>query len=338
MLDKDGRYTPFKDNLPGDKWFLAFMKRNPRLSFRKPQGIGKERAVVTPARIDRWFSDLESYLHELGATSILQEGRRMFNSDESGFSLSGSSSNKVLAEKGSKIVPEVRNTDKSQITVLATANAAGEYLPPMFIVPGKSIEAYGHYTANSPAGALFSATESGWMDSISFFLFVANLFDKEVTKRNIPRPVLLLVDGHATHQSMEVSEFCKDHSIIMYRLPAHATHLLQPCDVSIFRALKAEWNLAERAYRIDHPGSFVTKTQFAGVFRHAWQKILSKPSIAINGFRAAGLFPFTKEYRTAHLLPSTIFEWSSPAAPSTTSCASCPSTSSGVSGSYPMLI
>ena len=319
-MDMDGRHTPFKDNLPGDKWFSAFMRRNPRLAFRTPQPMGKERAVVTPARVDRWFTELETYLEELGATSILYEGNRMFNCDESGFALGGTRCNKVLAEKGSKVVPEFRNTDKTQITVLATVSAAGDFLPPMFIVPGKSTEAVGYYTANSPKNSLFAATESGWIDTVSFYLFVANLFHKQVEERKIPRPVLLLVDGHSTHQSMEVSTFCKNHGIILYRLPAHATHLLQPCDVSLFRALKAEWYLAERAYRIDHPGSFVTKTMFAGVFRHAWQKIITKPSIAINGFKAAGLFPFTKKYRTAHLLPSTLFKWSTPSPSSTSLC------------------
>ena len=98
--DTDGHPNPFKDNMPGNHdWFSAFMVRNPWLSFRKPQGIGKERAVVTPGRVDRWFSDLESHLAERRVTSILYEGRGMFNCDESGFTLGGCTGNKVLAEK-----------------------------------------------------------------------------------------------------------------------------------------------------------------------------------------------------------------------------------------------
>lgn len=32
--------------------------------FRKAQPMGKERAIVTPERIEKWFSDFEEYLKE----------------------------------------------------------------------------------------------------------------------------------------------------------------------------------------------------------------------------------------------------------------------------------
>nr|XP_054771780.1 uncharacterized protein LOC129279702 [Lytechinus pictus] len=320
MIDKDGRKTPFTNNRPGDKWFGRFLTRNPRLVFRKSQPIGKERAIVTPGRIDRWFKELEAYLEEVGAMSILFEGRRMFNCDESGFPLGGRKGTRVLAEKGSKVVHEVRNSDKTQITVLATMNAVGDFLPPVIIVPGKRTEACGRYMTDAPHGAFFAATDSGWMDSKSFFAFVANLFHPFLTQHNIPRPVLLMVDGHSTHQSPEVASFCRENGIILYRLPPNATHLLQPCDVSLFRSLKAEWNNAERAFRITHPGYFVTKSTFAGVFKKAWERVASRPAIAINGFKAAGIFPFTKNYKKDHLHPSSIFS----AASGSTSSTSAP--------------
>ncbi|XP_041476385.1 uncharacterized protein LOC121424699 [Lytechinus variegatus] len=108
------------------KWFVRFLTRNPRLVFWKSQPIGKERAIVTPGRINRWFKESEAYMYleEVGAMSILFEGRRMFNGDESGFPLGRRKGTRVLAEKGSKIVHEVRNSDKTQITVLATMNVS----------------------------------------------------------------------------------------------------------------------------------------------------------------------------------------------------------------------
>ena len=76
-------------------------------------------------------------------------------------------------------------------------------------------------------------------------------------------PVILFVDGHPSHQSPEVSEFCIKNGIILYRFPPHATHVLQLCDVALFRSLKSAWYDAERAYRSEHPAEFVTQTTFA---------------------------------------------------------------------------
>ncbi|XP_030834702.1 uncharacterized protein LOC115921391 [Strongylocentrotus purpuratus] len=290
-----------------------FLKRNPRLSLRTPQAIGKERAIVTVGTINKWFDEFESYLKEVNAMSILTEPNRMFNCDESGFALGGGgkAGKRVLAEKGSKVVHVVKSSDKSQVTVLATVSATGTFPPPLIVLPGIRAEYHYGHMVGAPKGAFFGRTESGWMDSKTFLGFVTNLFHPFLVRNKIPLPVLLLVDGHSTHQSLEVARFCHENGIILYRLPPHATHLLQPCDVSVFRSLKAEWYKAERQYRIDHPGNFLTKRLFASVFREAWEKVAAKPSLGVNGFKAAGLYPFTKEYKTAHLLPSTLYNLAS---------------------------
>ena len=210
--------------------------------------------------------------------SCLYEPRRLFNCDESGFAIGGRAGTRVLA--------------------------AGDVMPPLIIVPAKRREVCGRYMDGAPNDAMFSATENGWIDSKSFFSFVANMFYPYIVSNNIPLPVLLLVDGHSSHQSPEVHQFCSDHNIILYRFPPHATHILQPCDVSFFKCLKAEWYLAERAFRIDHPGFFVTKTGFAGAFRPASEKAVKKPGVVANRFRAAGLYPYTRQYIKEHVMPS----------------------------------
>ena len=78
-------------------------------------------------------------------------------------------------------------------------NAARDFLPPTFIVPGKSMQVCGLYMNNALKNFLFAATQTGWIDSKSLFSYVANLFNKQLEERRIPRPVLLLVDGHSTH-------------------------------------------------------------------------------------------------------------------------------------------
>eukprot|EP00057_Strongylocentrotus_purpuratus_P026968 XP_011681442.1 PREDICTED: uncharacterized protein LOC105446387 [Strongylocentrotus purpuratus] len=83
--------------------------------------------------------------NNVGAMSCLYEPRRLFNCDESGFAIGGRAGTRVLAEKGSKLVHELRNTDKTQMSVLVYLNAAGDIMPPLIIVPAKRTEVCGRY-------------------------------------------------------------------------------------------------------------------------------------------------------------------------------------------------
>ena len=62
IIQEEGRETQFREGRPGKKWWGGFLRRHPEVSFRKPEALGKERAVLTEEKVDRWFSDLEVYL------------------------------------------------------------------------------------------------------------------------------------------------------------------------------------------------------------------------------------------------------------------------------------
>lgn len=48
--------------------------------------------------------------------------------------------------------------------------------------------------------------------------------------------VLLLVDGHASHKTLEAVTFCRDDGIDVICFPPHTTHRLQPLGSWAFRA------------------------------------------------------------------------------------------------------
>ncbi len=52
---------------------------------------------------------------------------------------------------------------------------------------------------------------------------------------------LLIVDGHASHISIEFIKFTRTYKIICLCLPTHLTHLLPPLDVSVFGPLKQNY-------------------------------------------------------------------------------------------------
>ena len=60
-------------------------------------------------------------------------------------------------------------------------------------------------------------------------------------KENIPLPGIVFLDGHASHFSIELSEFCSKNGIIFVALFPNATHILQPLDVAVLGPMKAKW-------------------------------------------------------------------------------------------------
>jgi hypothetical protein len=82
-------------------------------------------------------------------------------------------------------------------------------------------------------------TEYGWMNFESFLSFLKD-FGKQT--RHITRPIIILVDGHASLMSLPAAEFAKVKNVIQnvcYCLPANATHVHQPAGVALFGPLKS---------------------------------------------------------------------------------------------------
>ncbi|KAH0814595.1 hypothetical protein GEV33_008196 [Tenebrio molitor] len=56
--------------------------------------------------------------------------------------------------------------------------------------------------------------------------------------------ILLSVDNHETHVSLDVINFCREHGIIMLSFPPHSTHKVQPLDVGICDPFKVKLTTA----------------------------------------------------------------------------------------------
>ena len=141
---------------------------------------------MTESRINQLFDAFEEYLDANSTRSLLSEANRMFNCEESGFALAGRTKDQAIAEKGTKIVHELKNSDKQQITMLAAISANGEYLPPMIILPGERLGCNVNPIAGAPKGSFVTGTKSGWIDSKAFFGYIANVFHKFLVQKQVP--------------------------------------------------------------------------------------------------------------------------------------------------------
>lgn len=234
--------------------------------------------------IEAWFIEFEEFLMING---VKDRPSQIWNADEAGFPLCPKTG-KVIAMKNAKNVYVTTGDSKDQITCLCAASAAGEVLPPMHIFAGE------RFRFNPMAGcvtdAYFGRSPNGWISTELFYGWLANHFAKKVTVR----PVVLLVDGHRSHIDLQVSKFCRENQILLFCLPPHTSHLLQPLVVGFFRSLKAAWSKACNGYRASNLGVAVSKESFAQVFKEAWVATV-KVSVFVNAFRESGICPLNRQ-------------------------------------------
>jgi len=290
VLKESPKQNCFTNNRPGIKWLNLFLKRHPEIKKRNAEIISKTRAKVTERSIQSWFSDVRLYLEGEGSLDILNDPRRILNCDETGLQLCPKSG-KVLGPRTMSNFYEVaRSAEKENITVLCTYSADGKSLPPMIIYPYKRIPL--HIAQSLPDNWAIGRSDSGWMVSATFYEYVANVVYPWLVENKIEFPVILYVDGHKSHLSLELSQFCCDKKIHLYCLLPNSTHILQPCDVSIFKPLKSYWKEVTRAHNLNSK-SPITKNNFGIIFKKAFDKV--KPESIINGFRTCGLYPFNPD-------------------------------------------
>ena len=265
------------------------MRRNPEVAFRTPERVSKARAGISERDIRKWFADAKQNFEGIpGALEAISDPRRVFNTDETCIQLAPPTG-KVISITGWKNVYEVApGPVKSNLTFLGTYNANGETITPMILYPYVRLPA--EIKANVPERFYQSLTESGWMTAKSFYEFIANPFKNWLNAHEIPRPVILFVDGHRTHITLQTSVECDNNGIILYLLPPNTTHMLQPADVGPFRPMKHYWREEVIDRQRKNPGVLIARKDVAPMLDNIIDKIAS--SCIINGFRKSGIFPF----------------------------------------------
>lgn len=82
-----------------------------------------------------------------------------------------------------------------------------------------------------------------------FEFWLENLFISSTSHLN--RPLLLIVDGHASHLSLKIINILRSNQIICLMLPSHSTHALQPLDIVVFSSVKNDWSKIVRNHLKD---------------------------------------------------------------------------------------
>lgn len=128
----------------------------------------------------------------------------MYNADETGTSLGEYSRKKIECDSTTKRPVRCSSSTKTSITSLHCICADGTIMPPAVLFAGKIFPST--VAAKFPLSYYVGVTENVWMEKAQFYAWVANSF---VPNLRPQRPVLLLVDGHASHIDLNTLEICK---------------------------------------------------------------------------------------------------------------------------------
>ncbi|KAJ8962215.1 hypothetical protein NQ318_018187 [Aromia moschata] len=269
----------------GKHFYYDFMARHPDLSLRTPESMSMMRAVgFNKPQVDLFFINLDKLmtLYNFSPSNI-------YNCDETGVSCV-QKHQKVIAPKTVRQVGKLTSAERGKnITILFCMSANGYFIPPFFVFPRQRMN--DRLMINAPAQSIAMAQPKGWMNS-DFFLQWMKHFTKfsHPSKEN---PVLLLLDGHSSHKTLDVINFCREHHIHLMSSPPHTTHKLQPLDRTFMKPFKNAYHEQCDMWMRANAGARITDYDIAGLVNGAYTKV-ARLEIAVSGFKCTGICPFNK--------------------------------------------
>lgn len=275
--------------MAGKHWIKDFARRN-QLSLRAPEKVSLARATgFNKIQCNRFFDNLRQCYEKTKAPA-----HRIFNMDETGMSTVPNRMPKVFAPRGKRTVSKVVAAERGQlVTAVCCMGASGVWVPPALIFPRKRMKDELFY--GSPPGTLQLVTESGYMNSELFIRWLRHFQD--YVKSSEDDPVLLILDNHSSHCTLEAINFCRNNFIVLLSLPPHASHKMQPLDRCFFGPMKSAFSSECDKWMVQNPGRPVTLKQMSSLFHAAYSKVATI-QICEKAFATTGLYPYNPDVFT----------------------------------------
>ena len=275
-------YTTFK---AGKDWWEGVRRRHPDLVIRKPEKLASTRArMMNREVINKYFNDLRTIVDGL---NIQDKPHLTWNCDEMGKNFEHDPV-WIVAEKGVKICLSKTSSKSNNMTIMACVNASGRRMPPMFITKGKTSRSlHGFNTSSAPVGTRWCYQQNGWIDDGIGEKWFTEVF---LEYCGAERPHLLILDGHSSHESLDILMKAMEENIHILALPPHTTHALQPLDKAVFGPLNHAYNEVCSAYLQENALHQINKWTIPALFRQAWDKAVTGANIR-SGFRSCGIYP-----------------------------------------------
>jgi hypothetical protein len=199
------------------------------------------------------------------------------------------------------------------VSYVATANAAGDFVLPYFIIAGKNVR--GKHAEGWPDARYFY-TPNGSMDTEAYADWCEQFVKETATTPD--NPCILLMDNHSSHHTVDgLTTLVKSGVKVLY-FPPFSTHILCPLDVGYFRGFKENLATAARENFMSRQSlrvEDIISCSFPAHIRSATimltpgygKNVRNKESPIINGFKKSGIFPFDPSQTAEYIVPD-VFE------------------------------
>ncbi|KAI4520798.1 DDE-domain-containing protein, partial [Schizophyllum commune Loenen D] len=225
---------------PGKNWLAGFLRRHPEVRLGKARNLDPKRAQAFNRPVVHFHFDLLAKL--LAENNIPLEN--MYNMDEKGCQRGGG---KKQGQQMYFIPRTARGQYKPSpdnlelVTIVECVAADGGKLQPGFIFAGKKYHKR-WFESGVPNDVTVSLSPNGWTNDHLCTAWFETCFIPQAKARNTTgEKILLIFDGHGSHTTPEIIDLAIENNIILYCLPAHTTHKLQPLDVGVFGPFSDAW-------------------------------------------------------------------------------------------------
>lgn len=209
----------------------------------------------------------------------------------------------MLVRRGEKAVfNRSKNDEKECVTAFLGGSAAGLPTPPMLIHAFKRMPA--NILNSNPKKWSVRISDSGWQTQVTFFDYLTNIFYNFLLEEKVKLPIILFIDGHKSHVSLDLSEFCASHQIELIALYPNSTHITQPMDVGVFKPLNSSWVKKAKEWRVGEEYAKIQRKDVGPILKTAIEAI-DYSDLLKEAFRKFGLHPFTVDnIDFSRILPS----------------------------------
>ncbi|THH14570.1 hypothetical protein EUX98_g9594 [Antrodiella citrinella] len=228
--------------VPSRRYVYRWLRRHPDLTLGRAIGLDTKRArCFNYQTVQHHFNLLQREINEKDIPI-----QNIYNFDEIGIQLGGgrtiSGELHFFDTHGKAPRYKVNSDSLELVTILESVCADGSApIGPAIVLPG--VKMHEEWFTDDDREYLVCTTDNGWTDDeVCKNWFTKCFIPHAQAHSDTSKPILLLYDGHSSHSTHDIIEAALANNIILFCLPPHTTHRLQPCDVGAFSPLKRAWS------------------------------------------------------------------------------------------------
>ena len=291
-------------NSLGRRFWTRFQASHPDLSIKRKGNVSVNRALnCTREMAVKHIDELAEELQKAGIMENATRERdgvwtgkidvtRVFNHDETPqfvqYGIDGTPSGLYFAATG-EACQQLIQENRECVTIQPFVSFAGDIAMCQVIFGGKSISSNmvpDEDICEKIRHLLISVTENG-VQTASSLLAAYKEFDEYLTENNVPKPVVLLSDGHSSRFDFEVLSFLREKLIWLFLSPPDTTGLLQLLD-QINQMLHRCYK--ECKDNMFSPMNSIKREGFMQILSELWGQWASKEAI-VNAGKKVGVTP-----------------------------------------------